>query len=288
MISLPKILILAIIQGACELLPVSSSAHVIFAEKLMGLDPTSPSMTLLLIMLHTGTMFAVIVFFWKSWRENFFKSSQVFIESFKLLLIATIATGVIGIFLKVIIEKIILKGVPNPEIELLFGNLYLISASLAGVGALILWAGYEESRPSKGKSVLGIKSAVLIGMVQGLCLPFRGLSRSGATISTGLILGVEKKLLEDFSFALAVILTPIFILMEARRFLKAQHLINHHATGMLGLFLPSMIGMLLSFGAGLLALKWLSRWLEAGRWYIFGYYCLFAAGVIFLLHCQGL
>jgi undecaprenyl-diphosphatase len=55
-----QILILALIQGACELLPVSSSAHVIVVEKLMGLDPSSPEMTMLLVMLHTGTMFAVI------------------------------------------------------------------------------------------------------------------------------------------------------------------------------------------------------------------------------------
>ena len=61
--TLLNILILALVQGAAELLPVSSSAHVIIAERLMGLDPTSPEMTLLLVMLHTGTMFAVIIFF---------------------------------------------------------------------------------------------------------------------------------------------------------------------------------------------------------------------------------
>lgn len=61
--TLLQILVLAVVQGAAELLPVSSSAHVIIAEKLMGLDPTSPEMTLLLVMLHTGTMFAVIFFF---------------------------------------------------------------------------------------------------------------------------------------------------------------------------------------------------------------------------------
>jgi undecaprenyl pyrophosphate phosphatase UppP len=65
-----QILILAVIQGAAELLPVSSSAHVIVAEKLMRLDPTRPEMTLLLVMLHTGTMFAVIFFFWQSWKTN--------------------------------------------------------------------------------------------------------------------------------------------------------------------------------------------------------------------------
>ena len=62
---------LAIVQGIAELLPVSSSAHVIVAEKLMGLDPSSPEMTFLLAMLHTGTLFAVIVyFFWKSWKRR--------------------------------------------------------------------------------------------------------------------------------------------------------------------------------------------------------------------------
>src|SRR5580693_1783220 len=103
--SLIQILILAAIQGATELLPVSSSAHVIVAEKLMGLDPVSPAMTLLLVMLHTGTMLAVIVFFWKSWKVNFFRSSLVLGESLKLIIAATLATGVVGLILKVAIEK---------------------------------------------------------------------------------------------------------------------------------------------------------------------------------------
>ena len=68
--SIFKILVLAIIQGMAELLPVSSSAHVIVAEKLMGLDPTRPDMTLLLVMLHTGTMFAVMLYFWRGWKET--------------------------------------------------------------------------------------------------------------------------------------------------------------------------------------------------------------------------
>ena len=60
--------------GFAELLPISSSAHVVVAEKLMGMDPSSPQMTLLLVMLHTGTMVAVILFFWKQWRRTFFKA----------------------------------------------------------------------------------------------------------------------------------------------------------------------------------------------------------------------
>src|SRR5476651_299389 len=76
--SLFQVLILSIIQGAAELLPVSSSAHVIVAETLMGLDPTAPAMTFLLVMLHTGTMFAVIVYFWSTWRRRFFSSAPAF------------------------------------------------------------------------------------------------------------------------------------------------------------------------------------------------------------------
>jgi undecaprenyl-diphosphatase len=291
MLSFFKILILAVIQGTCELLPVSSSAHVIVAEKLMGLDPASPGMTLLLVMLHTGTMLAVIVYFWSSWKADFFRSKKAFQESIKLMIAATIATGFVGLALKAIIEKVFLKGVSHPEVEMLFGNLPLIAVALAGAGVLILWAGYHEIPASKEKTALGVKTACLIGLVQGICLPFRGFSRSGATISTGLILGIQKKKVEDFSFALAVVLTPPVILREALRFLKAQHAYDAHAQhpiSMVSLFLPSIIGMVLSFISGILALKWLSNWLQRGRWYLFGIYCICAAIMIFFLHLQGL
>ena len=67
-----QIVILALIQGAAELLPVSSSAHVIVAERFMGLRPSSPEMTFLLVMLHTGTMFAVLFYFWPRWKPLLF------------------------------------------------------------------------------------------------------------------------------------------------------------------------------------------------------------------------
>ncbi|MBV9127823.1 MAG: undecaprenyl-diphosphate phosphatase, partial [Verrucomicrobia bacterium] len=103
-----KILLLAVVQGLCELLPVSSSAHVIVAAKLLGLDPTSPEMTLLLVALHTGTMFAVIVYFWQTWRAEYFASAAVFWRAARQVVIATAATGVIGLCLLVLIEKVIL------------------------------------------------------------------------------------------------------------------------------------------------------------------------------------
>src|ERR1700722_5102464 len=100
-----QILILALIQGACELLPVSSSAHVIAAEKLMRLDPSSPEMTFLLIMLHTGTMGAVIVYFWKAWQKSFFSGAAVLKAVVVRVVAATVATLVVYSVLKKIIIK---------------------------------------------------------------------------------------------------------------------------------------------------------------------------------------
>jgi undecaprenyl-diphosphatase len=273
-----KVFILAIVQGFCELLPVSSSAHVIIAEKLMGLDPTAPSMTFLLVMLHTGTMLAVIAYFWNTWRTRYFSSAQAFWPFARSLCLATLCTAIVGFGLMMVIEHVILRGGAKAEMEQLFGNTTLIAVALASVGAMIIMSGLRASTADQRQSI-GPGDAVWIGMVQGLCLPFRGFSRSGATISTGLFRGLDKEVLENYSFALAVILTPPAIAREGHR------LLGSHEAGIardtLALLSPSLAGMALSFIAGWLSLKWLSRWLEHGRWHLFGYYCLIAAAVVF-------
>jgi undecaprenyl-diphosphatase len=276
-----QILILALIQGACELLPVSSSAHVIVAEKLMGLDPSSPEMTMLLVMLHTGTMFAVIVYFWKGWKRDYFASAGQ-TQWFAIQVIgATLCTGIVGYGLKILIEKVFMRGKPHAEVEDLFNNLPLIAGALAAVGILIIYAGLRENKTPRHTEIQP-QHSFWIGIVQGLCLPFRGFSRSGATISTGLILGLPKQKLEEFSFALAVVLTPPIIAQEAHRLVKAHALSGQDSV--LHLFVPGLVGMILSFISGLLALKLLSRWLEGGRWKFFGFYCLVAAAGVLLIH----
>src|SRR2546423_9391872 len=92
-----KVLILAVIQGAAELLPVSSSAHVILAQKLMGLDPSSRWMVFLLIMLHTGTMFAAIFYFWAGWKAILFPPKGAPRTGRRFVLMVVLATAVTGI-----------------------------------------------------------------------------------------------------------------------------------------------------------------------------------------------
>ena len=284
--TLLQIIILSLIQGLCELLPVSSSAHVLIGARLMGINPSSPEMTFLLVMLHTGTMFAVILYFWNSWRRDYFASRATMRTAIKELIIATGATAAVGGALLVLIERVILRGQPKAEVEMLFSNFTLIAIALAAGGVLILVAGRERrDDSSSGVSTLkalGTWRALLIGGVQGLCLPFRGFSRSGATISTGLILRATRRDSENFSFALAVILTPPVILRELMRLIRAHVGVNE-SIHLASLLLPGVIGMIGSFVAGLLALRWLSRWLEQGRWQWFGVYCLVAAIAVFLV-----
>jgi len=261
---------------------------VVVTEKLLGLDPSSPPMTLLLVMLHTGTMLAVIVYFWPRWRDTWFRSSVAFRAFAVQVVVATFFTALIGAAIVKIIEKTLWRNVPHAQIEDLFSHLELIAPALAAAGVLIVIAGiFERRHPAGALSPghdLNTPRAGLIGAVQGLCLPFRGFSRSGATISTALLLGVLKSRAEAFSFALAVVLTPPVVVREALRLLHAVH---GRGADLRSAALESVLGALVAFLAGLLALRWLSRWLEGGRWYWFGIYCLVAAGAVMLLHRAG-
>jgi undecaprenyl-diphosphatase len=282
--TLLQILFLGLVQGAAELLPVSSSAHVIVAEKLIGLDPASPAMTFLLVMLHTGTMFAVILYFWKAWKRTFFSDAASFRRMCLHVGSATVITLVVGFGLKLFIEKVILHGSSRHEMEDLFGHLPSVGTALLTAGLLILAAGYLRGK--NGHQEINLRSSLWIGASQGLCLPFRGLSRSGTTISTGMLLGLSRQRVEEFSFALAVVITPPAIAKELLRLLKS-HEAAAAPSELIHLLGPGLFGMAGAFVAGLLALKLLSSWLEKGHWAWFGYYCVAFSGFVFFLASRG-
>lgn len=281
-----QIIVLAVIQGAAELLPVSSSAHVILAEKLMGLDPSAPDMTFLLVMLHTGTMVAVLVYYWRRWQALLFGPAVADVsrpaprQFVVAVLLATVVTGVVGLGLKWLIERVILErllGRPEGQVEELFKSLPLLGTALLAAGLVILAAGYREGRGEKRP--LTLATSIWVGLLQGLCLPFRGFSRSGVTISTGMLRGVPRHLSEEFSFALAVLLTPPVIGYSTLRLLKKNQFPRGDA--LMNLLKPGLLGMVLSCLAGLLALRLLSAMLDQGCWKYFGYYCVAAALVMY-------
>jgi undecaprenyl-diphosphatase len=231
----------------------------------------------------------VILYFWKQWRASFFSSAKTFWRIAIRLIVATCITVVVGEGLIKVIEKLFAHG-ETIEPEQFFGRLDLIAPALLAAGILILIAGWRSkygtasSHDSDGTPRPCLQQSSIIGVVQGLCLPFRGFSRSGATISTGLLLGIAKPQAEAFSFALAVLLTPPVVAREVLRLMKLRHL---EGTALGHAAIPGLIGMVCAFLAGLLALKWLSRWLEGGKWYLFGIYCVVAAVAVGLLHHAG-
>jgi undecaprenyl-diphosphatase len=288
--TLPQIVVLSVVQGVAEPLPVSSSAHVIAAERIMHLDPSSPEMLFLLAMLHTGTILAVILYFWESWRRSFFSSAAQFRDGAGRVALATAATLGVYFALEKLIKRTLLHGRPGAQVEDLFSNLPLIAAALAAGGVLILAAGLRSrsaaAEPETTGEPVAAGASFWIGFVQGIVLPFRGLSRSGATISAGMLLGVPRRLSEEFSFALAVVITPPVIAREALGYYRARAA----EPGVLhlgALAMPGLIGMACSFGAGLVALRWLSGWLLKGRWYYFGIYCLAASAGMLALSRMG-
>lgn len=287
------VIVLAIVQGLAELLPVSSSAHVIVAAELMHENMSTPGNALLLVLLHTGTMFAVIVYFWRRWMDEIFGSWTRLIRTVELLFVSSALSGLVFVPVDKLVEHVLSRGGQRADIEVLFNKLNWIAPALALAGVLILYAGLREAkRPETGTertmAPRGVRwlDAIVMGVLQGFAIPFRGFSRSGVTISGGLLTGGERTRIESYSFAMVVVITPLAIAWELHRVYKAAHAVGL-AVHWGPVLTPGVIGMIFSFLAGLLALKWLSRWLENGRWYYFGIYCLLAAGAVGYLYHAG-
>jgi len=285
------VVILAVVQGLAELLPVSSSAHVIVTAKLLHENMSTPANALLLVMLHTGTMFAVIVYFWRQWMDTFFSSRKAFIRFARMGFVACFLSGVVAVPLILGVEHVLSHGNHHAEIEALFHKLNWIAPALAAAGLLILWAGLREARSPETPSDAGHREvtwrqAMIMGILQGCAIPFRGFSRSGSTISGALLAGGDRIPVESFSFAIVVAITPLAIARELYRVFRASAQAGVHLDLATALA-PSLLGMVCAFLAGLVALKWLSRWLEQGRWYWFGIYCLAASVVVLLLYLRG-
>ncbi len=281
------VVILAVVQGLTELLPVSSSAHVIVTAELLHEDMSKPANALLLVMLHTGTMVAVIGYFWRAWWRTFFSSLDAFFRFVRLVFVASFLSGLVGYPVILLVEHILSHGNHHAAIEELFDKLNWIAPALAAAGILILWAGLRRVRTREGageeRARLAWPEAIWMGIAQGFAIPFRGFSRSGSTISAGLLAGGERTEIESFSFAMVVAITPLAIARESYR-------LFHHGTphaSLAATLAPSLLGMVCSFVAGLLALKWLSRWLEQGKWWVFGIYCLAAAVAVQILYLRG-
>jgi undecaprenyl-diphosphatase len=248
------------VQGLTEFLPVSSSAHLVFFQSLFGLKE---SQVFFDVVLHLGTLLAVIVFF----RSEIVRMARDLPKGFKgrtdvpgstrlllWIILASIPTGLMGLLLK-------------DWFEPLFSQPKTVGVMLLITG-LALWL--TRYRKGEGRTVerMGWIDAVAIGIAQGVAI-IPGISRSGATICSGLFLGLDRELSGRFSFLLSVPAILGATLLEFRKFESPSEVWAYLA------------GAAVAFGVGLLALKVLMRIIRRGKLFNFAYYC-WAMGVVMI------
>jgi undecaprenyl-diphosphatase len=250
--SLPQSIFLGIVQGITEFLPISSSGHLVFFQSLFGMEEPQLFFD---VMLHLGTLLAVVVYFrndiWKIIQGigTILKGKEENQEGAKLFLwiiLATIPTGLIGVLFK-------------DWFESFFSRPKAVGIMLLITG-LVLWS--TRWTKKEGKTIKEMKwiDALLIGVAQGLAI-IPGISRSGATISTGLFCGLDRELSGKFSFLLSIPAILGATLLEFRKIDSAQE------------FWTVLIGTVIAFGVGILSLTFLIKIIKMGKFLNFSYYC---------------
>lgn len=243
--------ILSLVQGFTEWLPVSSSGHLVIAENLMGLSTPVGFYAIL----HVGTLLAVIVFFWRDIKEilKSLFSFKVKDENFKFFLYVLIGT------------------VPTAIIALLFLKFFesLFSTTRAvGIGFLITGFFLLLSKLKKDNKKLNWLSSLLIGTAQGISI-VPGISRIGSTMSTGLASGISKKEVFKYCFLLSIPTMIGWSILEYKGLIQS------------GLGAYSFIGMLISAISGYIAIKIVHKIFSYEKFYLFAIYC-FLAGLLVL------
>ena len=246
-------LILGIIQGLTEYLPVSSSGHLAIGSALFGLNGEE-NLTFA-IAVHAATVLSTLVVLRKEIAELFIglfafrwnKETQYIVK----LIISMIPIGIVGLFFKDKVEEIFGSGL------LIVGCMLLLTA------VLLLFSYYAKPRQ---KSEISFKDAFIIGLSQAIAV-IPGLSRSGTTISTGILLGNKKESIAKFSFLMVI--API--LGEAVLDL-AKGNFSTTESGISSTVL--IIGFLAAFISGTIACKWMLDIIKKGKWSYFAYYCI--------------
>ncbi|MCX6640129.1 MAG: undecaprenyl-diphosphatase UppP [bacterium] len=252
-------IILGVVQGLTEFLPVSSSGHLVLAQHLLGL--TGPQLAFD-IMLHLGTLLAVVIYFRRDIMEIVLSAAS---RSGKrdgrrwmlMIILATIPTGLIGFFFK-------------DKFESLFGDPHLVAMMLLVTAALLFIADrlvIQRRNPSK----LTVSSSLIVGIVQGIAI-IPGISRSGSTIAAGIFTGLDARTAARFSFLVSI---PAIL---GATFLELKDL-----AGITGAdYLPYLTGTVVASVVGYLAIGFLMNVLMKRKLWTFGVYLL-VIGVLGLI-----
>ena len=258
-------LILGIAQGLTEYLPVSSSGHLTIGQALFGMQDGEDNL-MFTIAVHVATILSTLVVLWKeiSWivkgvfQWKFNSETKYFLN----ILVSMIPVGIVGVFFK-------------DEVEEIFGSgLLIVGCCLLLTAALLIFSYYARPRQ---KEQISWKDALVIGIAQA-CAVLPGLSRSGSTIATGLMLGNKKEKLAQFSFLMVI--PPILgeALLDVMKAVKGEAVMGNIGT------VPLVVGFVAAFLSGCLACKWMIDIVKRGKLIYFGIYCAIIGVITILLN----
>ncbi|RHJ78526.1 undecaprenyl-diphosphate phosphatase [Parabacteroides sp. AM08-6] len=252
-------LVLGIVQGLTEYLPVSSSGHLAIGSALFGIE--GEENLAFTIVVHVATVLSTLVVLWKEiewiFRGLFKFRMNAETRYVANILVSMIPIGVVGVFFKDYVEDIFGSGL------LIVGCMLLLTAALLG------FSYYAKPRR---KENISLKDAFIIGLAQA-CAVMPGLSRSGTTIATGLLLGDNKAKLAQFSFLMVI--PPILgeALLDILKVFKGENI---------GGDIPALslaVGFLAAFVSGCIACKWMINVVKNGKLIYFAIYCAIVGAV---------
>ena len=260
-------LILGLIQGLTEYLPVSSSGHLTIGQEILGISGGDNLM--FDVAVHVATVCSTLVVLWSEieWIvKGLFKCELNDETRYALnILVSMIPVGIVGVFFKDQVEAIFGSGL------LIVGIMLLVTASL------LAFSYYAKPRQ---KEKISLKDAFIIGVAQA-CAVMPGLSRSGSTIATGLLLGNKKERLAQFSFLMVI--PPILgeALLDSVKAVKGVDVFGDIGT------LPLIVGFVAAFASGCFACKWMINIVKRGKLIYFAAYCA-VAGLVAIAYSLSL
>ena len=259
-------IIMGLLQGLTEYLPVSSSGHLAIAAALFGVDGESNLM--FTVAVHVATVLATLVILWKEivWIfKGLFRWDGALNAEQRYALaivVSMIPVGIVGVFFKDYVEEIFGAG------------LTVVGCCLLVTAALLIFSYYARPRQ---KEEVSLKDALIIGVAQAIAV-LPGVSRSGSTIATGLLLGNKKETLAQFSFLMVI--PPILgeALLDVMKAVKGG---AEAVTAGIGA-VPLLAGFLAAFLSGCLACKWMIGIVRKGKLIYFGIYCAIVGALLII------
>lgn len=254
MLSSISTIVLGVVEGITEFLPISSTGHLILASSLLGIAQDNFQKSFEII-IQLGAILAVLVLYWKKLLLNW--------EIFKRVVVAFIPTGIIGLVVYKLLKHYLL------------GNVWIVVASLfiGGICLIIFESRHKEhDNAIAAIELLSYRQCIIIGLAQATAI-IPGVSRSAATIVGGLALGLKRKTIVEFSFMLAI---PTMVAASGLDLIKNINLFSRDQVASLAL------GFVVSFVTALATVRWLLRYVERHDFKLFGIYRIVVA-VIFTL-----